>query len=127
MKKSRRVFSAMLFALVLPLAARAQYHSSITFSNGSGDDAVVKLVGPSARTVDVPNGTNRAAGELAPGQYYIVVRYGAAGRYSYSKGNPFEVQEYGGSYSEISITLHKVVNGNYSTRPAGKDEFESAH
>jgi hypothetical protein len=40
------------------------------------------------------------------------------------KGDPFDVEESGGEYSEISITLYKVANGNYGSRPARKEDFE---
>jgi hypothetical protein len=111
--------------LVLPLAIDAQYHSSITFQNGAGETALVKLVGPSAQTVSVPRSESRNVSAVAPGRYYIVVRYGDAEQnYSYMKGDPFDVEESGGAYSEISITLYKVANGNYGSRPARKEDFE---
>jgi hypothetical protein len=116
------VFAAVL---VLPLAIDAQYHSSITFQNGAGETALVKLVGPSAQTVSVPRSESRNVSAVAPGRYYIVVRYGDAEQnYSYMKGDPFDVEESGGEYSEISITLYKVANGNYGSRPARKEDFE---
>ena len=111
--------------LVLPLAIDAQYHSSITFQNGAGETALVKLVGPSAQTVSVPRSESRNVSAVAPGRYYIVVRYGDAEQnYSYMKGDPFDVEESGGEYSEISIALYKVANGNYGSRPARKEDFE---
>ena len=114
--------------LVLPLAIDAQYHSSITFQNGAGETALVKLVGPSAQTVSVPRSESRNVSAVAPGRYYIVVRYGDAEQnYSYMKGDPFDVEESGGEYSEISITLYKVANGNYGSRPARKEDFEKPH
>lgn len=121
-----RALSAVLAAAVfLPLAADAQYHSSITFQNGAGEDALVKLVGPSARTVSVPKNDSRSESGIAPGSYYILVRYGdREENYSYMKGDNFDVEESGNEYSEISITLYTVANGNYGSRPARKEEFE---
>jgi len=67
---------ALLVFLLLPGTAAAQYHSSITLENGAGETAFVKLVGPSGRTVSVPRNENRTESSIAPGRYYIVVRYG---------------------------------------------------
>jgi hypothetical protein len=112
--------------LLFPLLASAQYHSSITYQNGSGATAVVRLVGPSGRVTTVSRGGSQSEASVAPGRYHIVVRYGnEAGRYSYTKGDPFVVAEAGNQYSEISITLYSVPNGNYGSRPAREDEFDN--
>jgi hypothetical protein len=61
------------------------------------------------------------------GQYYIVTRYGAArDHYSYSKGDSFKVTQTATQHSVITITLHKVVNGNYETSPISAAEFDRA-
>jgi len=114
----------LLVVAVLPAAAQAQYHSSISFENGAGQTALVKLVGPSTRTVSVPTGTSRREPGVAPGRYHIVVRYGNEGHYTYMKGDAFEIEEAGDAYSEISITLYTVANGNYGARPARKEDFD---
>lgn len=125
MSNRRFAFRALMVATLLPFGAYAQYHSSISFQNGSGEDAVVKLVGPSARTTPVPQNQARSEQGIAPGRYYLVVRYGDNEKnYSYTKGDPFIVEESGDQYSEISITLYKVPNGNYPTRPARKEDFD---
>jgi len=127
--KSRTFAFAFAVAVFLlsPGRAAAQYHSSIIFENGAGETAFVKLVGPSGRTVSVPKSENRTESGIAPGRYYIVVRYGDVEKdYTYMKGDPFDVVESGNQYTEISITLYKVADGNYNTRPASKDEFEKA-
>jgi hypothetical protein len=114
-------------SLLLPITAAAQNHSSITFENGAGETALVKLVGPSGRTVSVPKSENRTESGIAPGRYYLVVRYGDVEKdYTYMKGDPFDIEESGNQYTEMSITLYKVVDGNYNTRPASKEEFEKA-
>jgi len=127
MNERHFVLAAILAsALFLPVAAHAQYHSSITFQNGAGETALVKLVGPSPRTVSVPKNGSQSELGIAPGRYYIVVRYGDSEQnYSYTKGDPFDVEEYGNEYSEISITLYTVADGNYGSRPARKEDFES--
>lgn len=126
MNKRRYVLYVSLAVMsLLPFHAFAQYHSSISFENGSGEDAVVKLVGPTARAVTVFESQTRTETDIAPGRYYIVVRYGDTEQnYSYMRGDPFDVEEYGNQYSEISITLYQVPNGNYGSRPARKEEFD---
>jgi len=95
------------------------------FENGAGQSALVKLVGPDRRTISVPESASRRESGVAPGRYYLLVRYGdREGHYSYTKGDPFEVVEAGDQYSEISITLYVVANGNYGSRPARKDDFD---
>src|ERR1035438_8067822 len=117
-------FAVAVFMLS-PTTAAAQYHSSITFENGAGETALVKLVGPSGRTVSLPKSENRTESSIAPGRYYIVVRYGDVEKdYTYIKGDPFDIEESGNQYSEMSITLYRVVDGNYNTRPSSKEEFE---
>lgn len=112
------------------LLVRAELLSTVTFDNKSGETALVKLVGPTAQAVEVPNGQSSTL-EAAAGRYYILVRYGSdPNKYRYTKGEPFEVEEKetatAREYSKITITLHPVVGGNYSTGPSSKEEFEKA-
>lgn len=114
----------------LPSTARGEWLSSVTFDNKSGKAALVKLVGPTTQAVEVPDGQLRTV-KTAPGRYYILVRYNSnPDQYRYTKGEPFDVEEKetatGTEYSEITITLHPVVAGNYSTEPSSKDEFDKA-
>jgi hypothetical protein len=107
-----------------PSVAR-NYHSSITFKNGSDQIALVKLVGPTRRTVPVPTNESRGESGIAPGRYHLVVRYGDMEKnYTYMKGDAFDVEESGNEYSKISITLYTVANGNLGSHPARKEEFE---
>jgi hypothetical protein len=100
--------------------------NTITFDNRSGEPALVKLIGPTGQTVEVPDGESRTV-NVAAGEYYILVRYGnKPEQYNYTKGDPFTVQQTGTQYSVITITLHKVVGGNYPTRPTSVEEFDSA-
>jgi hypothetical protein len=63
---------------------------------------------------------------VAPGRYRILVRYGTEGPYRYAQGDPFEIEETAWSYSDVRITLHPVVGGNYRTHPATAADFEAA-
>src|ERR1039458_8545335 len=107
------VFTLLLVLASLTGVARAQgYQNSITFLNQSGEDAVVKVIGPVRFDVPVPNATNNSV-SVPPGTYYILTRYcDARGKCSYSKGAPFSVIQTETQYSDIEITLHKVVGGN---------------
>jgi hypothetical protein len=125
MKSVSSIAAIMVAVAFIPAAAQTQYHSSVTFVNGADQPAVVRLVGPVVRSVPVPTGSSRLESGIAPGRYYIVVRYGdREGHYSYTKGDPFEITETGDAYSEISITLYAVANRNYGSRPARKEDFD---
>jgi hypothetical protein len=106
------------------LAHAQSYANEITFDNQSGSQALVKLIGQTAHAVTVLNNSKETL-QVGPGNYYILVRYGSAqGKYTYSKGRPFNVEESSDSYSVITITLHKVLGGNYETRPTTASEFD---
>ncbi len=110
---------SLLFHAVGPLQAA----NTVTFDNQSGLSALVKLVGPTATSVEVEAGIKKTV-EAAPGHYLIKVRYGTPGSYSYSKGDEFDVTETATSFSKISITLHKVVGGNYGSKAISERDFE---
>ena len=109
-----------LFAIISALDACAA--NSVIFDNQSGNPAIVKLVGPTSTSVSVQNGKTETV-QASAGHYYIKVRYGTSGNYVYGKGEDFDVTETATSSSEITITLHKVLNGNYRTRPMTETEF----
>ncbi len=116
---------AALAALASPFASLyAQGPNSITFINRSGDNAVVRLSGPSGQEIQVPTGSSRTV-HVSAGPYRMLVRYGdTPSDYTYSEGEPFRVVQTENQYSEISITLHKVEGGNYSSHPISRAEFE---
>ena len=120
------VFSVLLF---LPAPSNAQartLRNTITFDNQSGEPALVKVVGPTGAQVEVPNGASRTV-NVAAGNYYLLARYGSEpSRYSYTKGDPFKVEETVRQYSAIRITLHKVAGGNYPTHSASSAQFDKA-
>jgi len=121
----------LLLAAVLVFVASAGHaqrgqtpRATITFDNQSGQFALVKVIGPTRRQTQVPNGQRRTV-TVAGGQYYILTRYGTDSKaYTYSKGNSFQVTQTARQHSVITITLHKVVGGNYQTRAVSASEFE---
>jgi hypothetical protein len=57
-----------------------------------------------------------------------VTRYGAnPDDYTYSRGDPFKVTQTAKQHSAITITLHKVVGGNYPSTPIDAAEFDKAN
>ena len=123
MKPQKHFSVASAFALFAIISALdACEANSVIFDNQSGNPAVVKLVGPTSTSVSVQNGKTETV-QASAGHYYIKVRYGTPGNYFYSKGDDFDVTETATSSAEITITLHKVLNGNYGTRPMTETEF----
>jgi hypothetical protein len=121
------IWLLVLVGCLLPVAticyARAPL-AQITFDNKSGQPALAKLIGPTRRAIEVPDGQDRTVG-AAGGQYYILTRYGSdPAHYTYSKGDAFTVVQTRRGYSVIRITLHTVVNGNYHTNPISAAEFD---
>ena len=126
MERFVAVFVVMQILAVHVATVQARNRSTLTLINQSGLAALVKVVGPTARTIAVPKGQRRTV-YVAAGTYHLLVRYGSAPKqYSYSKGQPFNVVQTATQYSAISITLHKVVGGNYRTRPVSAKEFDKA-
>ena len=110
MKKtsSTRSLLGVAAALAFLIPAPTEGASTVTFDNQSGKPALVKLVGPTVSSVTVEN-SKREGVSVAPGHYFIKVRYGTPGAYSYSKSDEFDVIETATAASSISITLHNVA------------------
>jgi hypothetical protein len=115
---------ALMAAVTAVGAYASNYPNTVTFSNLSGNNAVVKLIGPLKTNVGVANGA-QATVNVPAGTYYFLVRYcNESGQCRYSQGDPFEVVQSQTQYSVITITLHPVSNGNYHERPASRDDFD---
>ncbi len=126
MKAFARVLPCVLISLgaVVPSVNAQNLPNTITLDNQSGDFALVKLVGPTGLVIEVPSGEHRTV-RVAAGDYYLLVRYGTnPGGYRYTKGDPFTVRQTPTQYSATTITLHKVVGGNYPTHSTSQAEFE---
>jgi len=124
MSKTRfRVLFVIFFIAILacPSTVFAQ-GNEVEFDNQSGQVALVKLLGPTTREVNVPINSKLSV-TASPGEYYIMVRYGTSENYQYSKGEKFEVTETATERSRTTITLHKVIGGNYGSRSISEDEF----
>jgi len=116
----------LLLGVVFLIPAGAAGRATLTLDNRSGEDAVVRLAGPTSGHVNVPNGTSQTV-EVAGGTYRLFVRYGKPGRFSYTKGEAFDIIDNGQQWEEVTITLHKVPNGNYNTSPSSEAEFNRGY
>ncbi len=93
--------------------------SVISLDNRSGSDVLVRLLGPSAQTVTVPDGQPFGA-RVAVGDYYVLVRYGKSpSEYLFDKAGPIPVTETGGKHSVVHITLQRPAADN----PKAREEF----
>jgi len=93
--------------------------SVISLDNRSGSDILVRLLGPSAQTVTVPDGQPFGA-RVAVGDYYVLVRYGKSpSEYLFDKAGPIPVTETGGKHSVVHITLQRPAADN----PKAREEF----
>lgn len=113
---------AWSLVIVLAYSVSAFAQNKVIFDNQSGEPALVKLIGPTQTEVEVPNG-GKVGTDAAAGRYVIKVRYGTPGNYRYNKGDEFPVTEKAAARSETTITLHKVVAGNYDTQPISETDF----
>ncbi|MCK4828055.1 hypothetical protein KA005_70655 [bacterium] len=113
----------MFFAVIIicPSMVIAQ-SNEVEFDNKSGQIALVKLIGPTTKDVNVPINSKLSVTAL-PGEYYIMVRYGTPDNYQYTKGEKFKVTETTTKRSRTTITLHKVIGGNYDAKPISENEF----
>ena len=119
-------FTAILFVTICPFSTcvYAQDHlNTITFDNKSGQPALVKLVGPTSKAINVPKVQSQTV-NVAAGDYFILVRYGTdPDKYTYTRGDNFVIPQSATQYSSITITLHKIIGGNYSSRPISAESF----
>ena len=83
-------------------------------------------MGPTRAEVLVPDGGRNSVHRVAAGHYVIRVRYGAEGNHRYTEGDHFDVRGSGMSYSQVTITLHGVVAGNYSMHGSSAANFAAA-
>ena len=51
------------------------------------------------------------------------MRYGKERWYRYAQGEPFEIIDFVNSYTEASLTLHGVINGNYHIENCRAEQF----
>ena len=127
MKRSLLVSNIILsLSMLLAWIISASAQNTVSFDNQSGEPALVKLIGPTSSEIEVPNGTKPVV-QVSAGKYFIKVRYGVEGKYHYTKGQEFTVDETATTTSGITITLHKVVNGNYGSSPITEQEFGVAN
>ena len=100
--------------------------NKIKFDNQSGQNAVVKVVGPTNLVVRVPKQRKKTV-HVPAGDYFILVRFGDSEKdYTYTKSDPFAVTQSEGQFSIITFTLFRTKGGDFNTIPASQEEFEEA-
>ncbi len=113
--------------------AQAQGKNILNFANKSGEDVVVRVFHQNSHKriteVRVQNGLTHGT-NIADGDYYIVSKYVSKtgkddkGTIRFSKGDPFSIKPPAGRRSNVTITLHGVVDGNYGAVPSDTTEFD---
>ena len=100
--------------------------NKIIIDNQSGQNAVVKLVGPTKLVVKVPKQHKKSV-RAAKGEYFILVRYGdSAKEFTYTKSDSFAVTQPEDQYSIITFTLYRTRGGDFNVTSASEEEFENA-
>lgn len=93
--------------------------SVISLENKAGTDVTVRILGPSAQTVTVPDGQPFGA-RVAAGDYYVLVRYGRnTSEYVFEKAGPVKVVEPNGQHTVVHVTLQHPAADN----PKAREEF----
>jgi hypothetical protein len=109
----------------LPCEAQ-QAPNKIIFDNQSGQNAVVKVIGPTKLVVKVPKQLKKTV-HVADGDYHILVRYGDSAKdYTYTKSDPFAVTPLGDQYSIITFTLYRTKGGDFNATSVPQEEFEKS-
>ena len=120
-----KIFSLYFIALTIAfeVSSAQKYFNTITLINSSGENAFVKVVGPTELQVQIPKNKNQIL-NVSAGKYYILVRYGTNTKnFTYIKGEPFKIEQNDKEYTAIEITLSKNFGGNYGSSLSTSDEF----
>ncbi len=83
-------------------------------------DVLVKVVNEEGRssTVNVPSQA-KVEKKSRPGKFFLKMRYRTPTGYDFQKGDGCAMS----AYESTTITLHKVVAGNYGSSAMNPDEF----
>ena len=127
----------------------ASGHSTLLVKNGTDTDAMVRVIALAptpqmVRNVYIPAGRNFTSEFLPPGNYVLRVALGKDWndsnrrfnyRQSFEETQPFDIAETTSveptaegtvthtRFSQMSITLHKVLNGNFHSHPISEEQF----
>jgi LysM repeat protein len=93
----------------------------LTLVNQSGEDALVKIVGPKSGVVELTKESERTI-LLPAGSYKYYVRYGQGQTASYTRGTPFTLEAVSTGYIEAALTLISPP-GTYQPDSVLEEEF----
>ncbi len=112
-------------AYVLNTMARQDafdFSSSLTIKNDTKTEVLVKVVlakdNSDYMIYLLPPGKVEST-EIKPENYYLKLRYYDAKKFSFAKGDEFNIND----DDQITITLEKVIFGNYGTSGISGSEF----
>ena len=127
----------------------ASGHSTLVVKNGTDSDAFVRVIALGAtpqlvRNFYIQSGQNFTAESVPPGNYVLRVAFGIDWNDSergfnyrriFEETQPFELTEVtrvepsvdgslsSNRFSHVSITLHKVLNGNFRSHKITEEQF----
>jgi hypothetical protein len=119
--RPRRVFGGLLWFLLLTSPGQAADKNMLTLLNQSGEEALVKIVGPKSGAVALGRESEKTI-LLPAGSYKYYVRYGQDPGFSFARGTPFTLEAVSTGYIEATLTLISPPGINQSD-PVLEEEF----
>jgi len=113
-------------------------HSTLTVDNGTGNDAIVKVIRfmdreQQVRNFYIHNGSKWTEKRVPPGQYVLRVAFGRDWNSksrkfnfhrSFNETEVFQLTETTSVRETVSITLHKVPLGNFKSHEIIEEDFD---
>ncbi len=98
------------------------FSSTLTIKNDTKTEVMVKVVlskDNSDYMIFLLSPDTQESTQIKPENYYLKLRYYDAKKFSFSKGDEFNIND----GDRITITLEKVIFGNYGTSGISGSEF----
>ena len=119
--KSGWVFWGILSLHLLGSPGLTADKNMLTLVNQSGEEALVKILGPKSGVVELAKESERTI-LLPAGSYKYYVRYGQGQTVSYARGTPFTLEAVSTGYIEAALTLISPP-GTYQPDSVLEEEF----
>jgi hypothetical protein len=117
----RRALVTLAVLATFIAAARAEQPPTLTIVNQAGDNATVKVVGPSTGQIGIASG-GRQTVIVSGGSYELRIRYCGATGCRYTRTDSFTVTDTRDRVSRTMVTLHSST-GNLSEKPIAPSDF----